>query len=311
MKRLRVVFAGTPAFAVPSLQLLHSCHDLLAVWTRPDRPAGRGRAIRESAIKQAAMALGVPVQQPATAQDLPALMHEQPVPDVLVVVAFGMLLPVAVLAWPLLGALNVHASLLPRWRGAAPVARAIEAGDTETGTSIMRMEAGLDTGPVYLQHRLALGPEDSAGRVQELLAEQGARTLLKVLEQLPQGIEPTCQPVVGVSYAHKLQKQEAWLSWPENATALERKVRALNPYPIAQTLWKERVLRVHRSQPVPGPAGDAPGTILRIDDAGLEVATGTTPLRLLEVQPQGGCRMSAAAFAHGQRLRAGDRLGGP
>ncbi|HET9123195.1 MAG TPA: methionyl-tRNA formyltransferase [Acidiferrobacteraceae bacterium] len=306
MSLLRVVFAGTPEFALPTLQALHREHQLIQVWTRPDRPAGRGQTLRESAVKTVARTLGVDIRQPLRA-DLSGLLAET-TPDLLVVVAFGMLLPVAVLDWPRLGALNVHASLLPRWRGAAPIARAIEAGDTQTGISIMRMDAGLDTGPIYLQRSLDLMGGVTAGEAHDALAQAGAEALLESLPLVLAGREPQRQPETGACYAPKLQKHEAWLNWSEDARVLERRIRAFHPYPVAQTRCDTRVLRIHKAECRDLAAGAPPGTIVALDAQGIDVATGHGMLRLRTVQPQGGRVMSAPEFARGQRLQLGQRL---
>jgi methionyl-tRNA formyltransferase len=232
---LRVVFAGTPEFAVPCLLAALRCSEVIAVCTQPDRPAGRGRQLAASPVKQVAMARGIPVLQPEsfrsnlTKDALRALK-----PDLMVVVAYGLILPPSVLAIPRFGCWNVHASLLPRWRGAAPIQRAIEAGDERTGVCLMQMEKGLDTGPVLLSLPLAIGPDDSGGSLHDRLSDKGAEVLEDGLKLLRAGIRPIprLQPQEGVTYAHKLEKAEARLDWNQPAKALANKVRAFHPWPV-------------------------------------------------------------------------------
>jgi len=308
---LRIVFAGTPEFAVPTLRiLLASSYQVSAVYTQPDRPAGRGRRLTASPLKQAAA--GLPVYQPRslrraeTQAELAALA-----PDLLVVVAYGLLLPQAVLDIPRLGCVNVHASLLPRWRGAAPIQRALLAGDTRTGVSIMRMEAGLDTGPVYAMAALDIAPGTTAGELHDRLAVLGAEALLQTLPEIAAGnavAEP--QDDALACYAAKLEKIEAELDWRQPAVQLARRVLAFNPWPVAQTRFGDTVLRVWRAETLSMPADAAPGTVLAQDSAGVAVATGEGVLRLLEVQLPGRGRVSGAEFGRGRALR-GERLGNP
>ena len=246
---LKIVFAGTPDFSVPALDaLLTSGHDVIAVYTQPDRPAGRGRKLTASPVKARALEHGIPVHQPLSLkrpeeqERLAALA-----PDVMVVVAYGLLLPPAVLAIPRLGCVNIHASLLPRWRGAAPIQRAILAGDAETGVTLMQMEKGLDTGPMLATVRCPIGPDDTAETLHDRLAALGAGALVPTLERLDRG-EITAEPQddTQACYAAKLDKAEAVLDWRRPAVELERQVRAFNPWPVAQTGFQERVLRVCR-----------------------------------------------------------------
>lgn len=305
---LRVVFAGTPDFAVPTLEaLIASGQQICAVYTQPDRPAGRGRRLTPSPVKCAAGEL--PVRQPASLRDrdtqaaLAALEA-----DLLVVVAYGLLLPRAVLAMPRLGCINVHASLLPRWRGAAPIQRALLAGDAETGISIMRMEAGLDTGPVYSRASLPIDAGMTAGQLHDALASLGATTLINTLPEIIAGTPPQAQDDCLACYADKLDKAEAWLDWQQGAVLLERQVRAFNPWPVAQTRLRGQILRIWRARALMGVANASPGTILRQDPQGIEVATGDGILRLLEVQAPGKRAISAADFARTRAL-SGERLG--
>lgn len=305
---LRVVFAGTPAFAVPSLDaLLAAGHEVCAVYTQPDRRAGRGRALTPCPVKRRAEAAGLTVHQPDT------LRHEAPVlqalaPEVMVVVAYGLLLPPAVLAVPARGCLNVHASLLPRWRGAAPIQRAIEAGDERTGITIMQMDAGLDTGDMLSRTEVPIASEDTAQTLHDKLAGAGADLLVATLTRLEAGeTTPQPQPAAGVTYAAKLTKQEAWIDWSRGAEEIARKVRALNPWPVACTRWGDKTLRLWRACAVAAAPG-TPGTVIRADSAGILVSAGDGAVRLEELQAPGGKPLLAGAFLNGYRMHPGDRL---
>ncbi|MBS0365811.1 MAG: methionyl-tRNA formyltransferase [Proteobacteria bacterium] len=247
---MRVVFAGTPEFAVPALRALHAHHQVAGVLTQPDRPVGRGRRLTAGAVKRATLELGLPLEQPASLKDaaaLEVLRHWQP--RALVVVAYGMILPPPILALPPLGCLNIHASLLPRWRGAAPIQRAILAGDTHTGVAIMQMESGLDTGPVLLSRTLAIGPTQTAGTLAAELAELGAQALLEVMAALEAGTARAVpQRPEGVTYAAKLNKSEARIDWSASAEEIGRQVRALNPWPVAETRLEGEQLRIYRAR---------------------------------------------------------------
>ena len=302
---LAVVFAGTPDFALPSLDAIAaSRHRLAAVFTQPDRPSGRGRQLAASPVKERAMALGLPVRQPASLREAGASDEIAAyAPDVMVVVAYGLLLPPAILVLPRLGCLNVHASLLPRWRGAAPVARAILAGDATTGVCIMRMETGLDTGPVMLRREVAIGPRETAGELESRLAREGASMIVAALDALADGraaFEP--QDASRASYATKLTKAEARLDWREGAAALERRVRALNPRPVAETTLDGAQLRVHEAEVVTASGSAAPGTILRADPEGIVVMTGEGALALTRLQLPGRRVVTAAQFANTRPL---------
>jgi methionyl-tRNA formyltransferase len=302
---LAVVFAGTPDFALPTLDAIAaSRHRLQAVLTQPDRPSGRGRHVAASPVKERALALGLPVIQPATlrdgnaAGDLASLA-----PDVMVVVAYGLLLPPQVLSLPRLGCINVHASLLPRWRGAAPVARAILAGDAETGVCIMRMEAGLDTGPVMLAYRTPIGPRESAGELEARLAQAGGTLLVEALDALAEGRAVlTPQDPARATYAAKLTKAEARLDWREDATALARRVRALQPRPVAETTLDGAQLRIHEAEAVRAAPGPVPGTVVSAGADGIVVVAGEGALALLRVQLPGRRAVTAGELSNARPL---------
>jgi methionyl-tRNA formyltransferase len=306
MTSLRIAFAGTPQFALPALRaLLASPHRVVGVLTQPDRPAGRGRELRASPVKLLALEAGVPVAQPATLKtpEGRSALHGWS-PDLIVVVAYGLILPLAVLTLPRMGCLNIHGSLLPRWRGAAPIQRAILAGDSETGVSIMQLEEGLDTGPVLLERRHPIGMHDTAGDLHDALSELGAGALLEAIEGFAAGeLAPCAQPTEGVTYAAKLEKSEAMMNWSRSAAALDRQVRAFNPWPIAETRFAGETLRLLRAQVVPSDGGDAaPGTLLGLADDGLRVACGEGVLAVSELQRAGKRPVSARDFANAVRL---------
>jgi len=297
---LGIVFAGTPAFAVPALAaLLSNGFRPLAVLTQPDRPAGRGRRLHASPVKLAAEVAGLSVLQPQTLKD-PGVRQtlEDLHPDLIVVVAYGLILPTGILALPRHGCWNIHASLLPRWRGAAPIQRAIEAGDAETGVCIMHMDEGLDTGPVFKRTAIPIAPDETGGSLHDKLAELGADTLLACVRELQEGglSAPLAQATTGVSYASKLNKSEAELDWRQHAVALERKVRAFNPNPVAwcdlagerTRIWSARALDVE--------SAGGPGALTAANSLGIDVATGKGELRLLRLQRPGGKEVTAAEY---------------
>jgi methionyl-tRNA formyltransferase len=303
---LRVAFAGTPAFALPALDALAgSSHQLVGVLTQPDRPAGRGRHSSASPVKQRAAALSVPIDQPArlqSAEQCQALVRWAP--DVLVVVAYGLLLPEAVLALPRLGGVNIHASLLPRWRGAAPIQRAILAGDTATGISIMQMQAELDAGAVLAQRAVPIRAQSTTAALEEELAQLGATLLLASLAELEYGTaRPQIQDRAGVTYAAKIRREEARIDWRADATQIERQVRAFNPRPIAYTEMGQQSLRIWQAQALADEAAPAPaGTVLGVGAAGLNVACGRGTLAIGTLQLAGKRVVSAADFAHAHKL---------
>ena len=306
----RLWFAGTPAFAAHSLQTLINSGDYTidGVLTQPDRPAGRGRKLTASAVKETALAHNLPVAQPEKLHADAPPFAELPRPDLIIVAAYGLLLPPWFLAYPRLGCLNIHASLLPRWRGAAPIQRAIEAGDAETGVCIMQMDAGLDTGAVVSEHRYAIGDHDSAQDVHDALMELGAAAIVEDLQRLERegSLKAVPQPENGVSYAAKFGKEDAHLDWNQDAALLLRKIRAFNPMPAAWVEYQGKPLKIWRAEPANG-SGRA-GSIIQADAGGITVACGSGALRITELQAAGSRRMDAAAFLAGHALGAGDML---
>jgi methionyl-tRNA formyltransferase len=294
---------GTPDFAVPALAALAARHEIAAVYTRPPKPGGRGQRPRPSPVQATAEALGLPVRTPASlrgpeaAAELVALGA-----DVAVVVAYGLILPQAVLDAPARGCLNIHASLLPRWRGAAPIQRALMAGDAETGASIMAMEAGLDTGPVLLAERVEIGPRDTGGTLHDRLAALGARLVVEVLERLD-ALVPVPQPEVGVTYAAKIDKAEARVDWARPAAEVDRLIRGLAPFPGAWAEIAGERINLLMSEVAAGEG--VPGTVL---DERLAVACGAGAVRLLRVQRAGRAAMEAGEFLRGLPLSPGTRL---
>jgi methionyl-tRNA formyltransferase len=315
MPPLRIVFAGTPEFSVPALQALHDAgHTLVAVYTQPDRPAGRGRALAASAVKQRALALGLTVEQPATLRTVEAQAGlAAHAPDLMVVVAYGLILPQAVLDIPRLGCLNIHGSLLPRWRGAAPIQRAILAGDERTGISIMKMDAGLDTGPELLRRELAIGPHETAGALHDRLAPLGAQAIVDAVRGWAAGtLSAQPQPATGATYAAKIRKDEARIDWSNSAAAIDRQVRAFNPWPVAETRLGDEQVRVWEVRPVPQaqpPVGAVPpGAVTHAADGQLLVATGDGLLELLTLQFPGRKPLKARDVLNSRPLR-GERFG--
>ena len=305
---MRLIFAGTPPFAAAALNALADAgHDIALVLTQPDRPAGRGMKLTPSAVKQAALARGLPVSQPVSLKSPEAQDELRAVDaDVMVVAAYGLILPQAVLDLPRFGCLNIHASLLPRWRGAAPIQRAILAGDAETGITIMQMDAGLDTGAMLSKTAVPIRDSDTAASLHDVLAAAGASAIVAALENYAT-LVPVAQDEAQATYAAKLSKDEAQLDWRQPADALARAVRAYNPVPGAWTLLDGASLKIWAVQAVPG--SGVPGEVLRAEADQLIVACGSGALALHEIQPAGSKRMSAAAFLAGRPLPPGTRLG--
>ena len=305
---LRLVFAGTPEFAVPALRAAARKGEVVAAFTQPDRPAGRGRQLQASPVKLEALARGIPVFQPENFKSAQAREQLRALaPDLLIVVAYGLILPASVLAIPHYGCWNVHASLLPRWRGAAPIQRAIEAGDATTGICLMQMEKGLDTGPVLLSQSIAIGEQETAGQLHDRLALLGAQVLSDGLGLLRAGMRPVAkpQPDAGATYAHKLDKAEARLDWTQPADVLARKVRAFNPWPIAEAPLAGERVRIHAAVPMPLALAHAPGSVLLAARTGLDIACGEGALRLLQVQREGGRPMAVADYLNARPRLAG------
>lgn len=311
---LRVVYAGTPDFAVPALQRLIDGPDtVVGVYTQPDRPAGRGRRLRPSPVKQCAERAGIAVFQPRSLRDTAAQVELAGLaPDVLVVAAYGLLLPAAVLDIPRLGCLNIHASLLPRWRGAAPIQRALLAGDDETGVCLMEMVAALDAGPVVTSRSTLITEADTGGSLHDRLSELGAELLMDSLHSWSRGeISARPQDDSAATYAAKLSKDEADFDWNRGADELARQVRAFDPWPVARTSLSGADLRIWRAVALQEAAGTPPpGTVIAAGAGGIDVAAGKGALRILELQPPGRRRQSAAEFLNGHRIAAGVRLGG-
>ncbi|MCU7828448.1 MAG: methionyl-tRNA formyltransferase [Candidatus Thiodiazotropha sp. (ex Myrtea sp. 'scaly one' KF741663)] len=298
---LRIIFAGTPDFAASALSaLLTTEHRVVAVYTQPDRPAGRGRKLQPSPVKQLALTHGIEVHQPEKLKDpadQSALADLKA--DLMVVVAYGLLLPQAVLDAPRLGCINIHASLLPRWRGAAPIQRAVLAGDKESGVTIMQMEAGLDTGPMLHTLSTPIGPEDTGGSLHDRLAEMGARALLESLPGIADGsLHPVAQDDNLANYAKKLDKQESLIDWSQPAEAISRQVRAFNPWPVAQCRFEDKIMRIWQAIPLQeqAPVDLVPGVVVSAGKSGIDVATGSGLLRITQLQMPGKRAMSAADF---------------
>jgi methionyl-tRNA formyltransferase len=315
---LKVAFAGTPEFAVPALRaLVGSAHVVVGVLTQPDRPRGRGRHVAPSPVKEIAIAHGLPLSQPAS---LKAAADRQDLlswaPDVLVVVAYGLLLPDAVLGMPRLGCVNIHPSVLPRWRGAAPIQRALLAGDVETGVTIMQMDAGLDTGPMLLMRRTPIAAAETAGALHDRLAQLGGALLLEALDGLAQGtLAPQPQPAEGVCYAAKIDKSEGRIDWSCPAQAIDRQVRAFNPWPVAETRLpaaeagqEGEPLRVHAARVAADGGSGTPGTVVEVAAAAVIVQCGSGRLALLSVQRSGRRVVAATDLANSLPL-LGERLG--
>jgi methionyl-tRNA formyltransferase len=317
---MRTVFAGTPEFAQIALAHLQSAgFEIPLVLSQPDRPAGRGMKLQASPVKQFAVERGIPVAQPRSlrldgkyAEDAAAARQAllEARPDVLVVAAYGLILPQWVLDLPRLGCLNIHASLLPRWRGAAPIHRAIEAGDARTGITIMQMDAGLDTGDMLLIEALDIAPADTTATLHDRLAALGGRLIVEALPLAARGeLRPVVQPVEGVCYAHKIEKAEGRIDWTQSATCVERRLRAFDPFPGAQALLDGESLKCWRAELAEGQG--RPGEVLAADEQGVLVACGEQAVRLTELQRAGGKRLSAQAFLQARPIAVGACFSAP
>lgn len=308
---MNLVYAGTPDFAVPALRrLLADGYDVVGVYTQPDRAAGRGRKPRPSPVKQLAVEHGLPVFQPETFKDVSAQGELASLePDLMIVAAYGLLLPQPVLEMPRHGCINIHASLLPRWRGAAPIQRALLAGESQTGVTLMQMEAGLDTGPMLNWRTCEIDAEDTAGDVHDRLAALGAELLVESLPAILDGtLKPTPQNEADATYAPKLSKDEAVMDWAEDAETISRRVRAFNPWPVVQARFGGQWLRIWRASAVDGNPQSEPGEVLAVGPSGIDVAAGRGVLRILELQAPGGRRLPAGDFLNGHPIARGDRF---
>jgi methionyl-tRNA formyltransferase len=318
---MRVIFAGTPEFAAVALaQILAAGHEVPLVLTQPDRPAGRGMKLQASAVKQLALQHNIPVAQPLSlrldgkypedaAQAQAAIAAANA--DVMVVAAYGLILPQWTLSAPRLGCLNIHASLLPRWRGAAPIHRAIEAGDAQTGVVIMQMDAGLDTGDMLLTGVRDIDAQDTTATLHDHLAELGATLVVQALADAQAGqLKPVKQPMEGITYAHKIEKAEAAVNWRDTAETIDRRVRAFNPFPAAAAQLNGEVIKLWRAVPEASnsAANALPGTVLSADAQGVRVACGEGMLCVTELQRAGGKRLAAAEFLRGFPLTAGQQF---
>ena len=303
MKSLKIIYAGTPEFAVPALSaLIQSDHEVVAVYTQPDRPAGRGRKIKFGPIKQIAVDAGIEVQQPLSfknADSVKTLADYEC--DVMVVAAYGLILPQKVLDTPKHGCLNIHGSLLPRWRGAAPIHRAIQSGDSETGVTIMQMAAGLDTGDMLLKVTCPISEQDTSQTIHDRLANDGAMALLQVLKNID-SLQPESQDESLTCYANKLNKAEAEIDWSLPATVIDRTIRAFNPWPVAFTLYEGKPLRIFMSQVLDKKTNQLAGTIISESAEGIEIATGDGVLSFSRLQLPGKKAMAVKDFLHGRSL---------
>lgn len=299
----RIIFAGTPEFSVAPLQaLLDSEHEVIAVYTQPDRPAGRGRKLTASPVKQLALAHNLPVFQPESLKTPEALAELSALnADLMVVVAYGLILPQAVLDAPKLGCLNIHASLLPRWRGAAPIQRAIESGDQQTGITIMQMDAGLDTGAMLYKLETGIQQNDTAQTLHDRLAPMGAQALLDTLAKLTQ-LNPEAQQDHQVCYAAKLTKAEAEIDWSLSAQQIVRRIHAFNPWPMAFTHFDGQPLRILQAQALEGPKHDQPGEMILLEKLGVDVMAGEGLVRITQLQPAGKKPMSAYDFCQARNV---------
>lgn len=305
---MKIIFAGTPVFAATALDaLIQQHHDIVLVLTQPDRPAGRGMKVTASAVKLSAQTHGLKLMQPQSLKDNAILEQlRETNADLMIVAAYGLILPESVLTLPRLGCLNIHASLLPRWRGAAPIQRAILAGDHETGITIMQMDAGLDTGPMLLKESIAIAHDDTAQTLHDKLSQLGAHAIIKALALMQQNrLIPTAQDEALACYARKISKDEALIDWNKTAAQIDRAIRAYNPAPGAYTTFRGHAIKIWQASVIAQDA-DRPGKIIAIEREGIIVACGTGSIRLEMIQKSGGKRLSAAEFLTGFKLHAGD-----
>jgi methionyl-tRNA formyltransferase len=309
---MKIIFAGTPDFAAETLKaLLTTEHEICAVYTQPDRPAGRGRKLTPSPVKQLALEHGLTVEQPLNfkSEEARIALNDYQA-DLMIVVAYGLLLPQAILDMPRLGCINIHASLLPRWRGAAPIQRAILAGDNETGVCIMQMEAGLDTGPVLARATCPIHATDTATTLHDRLAELGSATLLDTLDNI-ETLQQTAETQDNdlTCYAEKLHKQEAVIDWSQSAAQLSRQIHAFNPWPVAQTEWQGEVFKIWDAEALTCNSTAKPGEIIAVSKASIDVVTGDGTLRIRQVQIPGKRAMSVTDFLNANALHVGDHFG--
>ncbi|MEJ2360829.1 MAG: methionyl-tRNA formyltransferase [Gammaproteobacteria bacterium] len=313
----RIVFAGTPEFAATALtRLIEHGHEIVAVYTQPDRPSGRGRKLQPSPVKQIALHAHIPIEQPDSLKKDPDALTRLKAysPDIMIVAAYGLLLPQSVLDIPTHGCLNIHASLLPRWRGAAPIQRAILAGDRETGITIMQMDAGLDTGDMLLKKTQAIDPHITAGELHDQLATLGSEAIVEALDALMHHkLIPQRQAADAATYAKKLDKREAWIDWQQSAQHIDRQIRAFNPWPVAQTQIDNKILRVRKSRVLATASSAAPGTIVAASNEAIDVACGDGQLRLLDGQLPGGRPLAIKDLVNGHAdlFRVGNQFSSP
>lgn len=304
---MKILFAGTPEFAVAALKALNTDHEIIGAFTQPDRKAGRGKKLTPPPVKVIAQELNIPVFQPATLKDQQETIRALE-PDVMVVVAYGMLLPQSILDIPRLGCLNIHASILPRWRGAAPIQRAIEAGDEETGVSIMRMELGLDTGPVYRVLSTPILTTDTSGSMHDKLAKLGARGIVETIDQLSTNplLVATTQDDSKANYAKKISKQQAVIDWRMSALEIDQRIRAFVPWPICQTSHNETRIRIWKAHAIDTQTNTGAGEIIAVNESSIDVACGEGVLRLLTLQRDGSKQLQTHEFCNGYSLTIGD-----
>ena len=305
----RAVFAGTPDFAVPCLNaLIEVGIDVVTVYTQPDRPAGRGRKLNACPVKRRAVEAGLQIRQPCTLADESEFLVDQKI-DILFVAAYGLILPQQVLEIPTMGCINVHASLLPRWRGAAPIQRAIEAGDQQTGISLMRMDEGLDTGAVLATEKTLIQADETGLSLHNRLSDMGAGMLEKYYEALIDGsLESQAQPGDGVTYARQLTRHESWIDWRRSASEIERCIRAFNPWPLTRSNHHDTPLIIRKACVGPDQELASPGTVIETQRDFIRVQTGEGTLDLIEIQKSGGTSLSVRAFQNGYSINAGDQL---